>query len=348
MKKPYINVAVLGGGGYIGMELLQRLSQHPHVRLVFFSSETYANEYPGFIFPPLRNSEIFRKIPYRKLRELPQVDLVFSALPSGVLPEILPEIQNKTHYLINLAGDFRLDNLDEIRKYYPKTCAITSSVETKYVVPEFDQGFSTKIINMPGCMAVAAIYALYPLAKDKLIGSEIIIDAKTGSTGGGVKEGDAHAIRANNVKTYKLFGHRHAPEIRNYLDKLAPELKNVHMTITSLDLARGVLIHAYGKLKQQMDEVHLLKLYLKTYKDCKFIRFLSVRKGRERLPSVKSNIGTNFCDVFITTDWQSDFFIATASLDNLVKGGAGNAIQMMNQLYGFELNYGLQGFGVWP
>jgi LysW-gamma-L-alpha-aminoadipyl-6-phosphate/LysW-L-glutamyl-5-phosphate reductase len=343
-----IDVAVLGGSGYIGIEVLQRLSIHPNVNVAFFSSETHVGEYPCFLFPPLRNSEVFKRKTYRSFKDMPKVDLIISALPAGVLPAIINDVFAKTSNIINIAGDFRLDSFAEITKYYPKTLDLIGKVDSKYVFPEFDKDLNSSILNMPGCMASAVIYALYPLAKNNMLDNEIIVDAKTGSTGGGIRDADSHAIRSNNIKTHKLFGHRHAPEIRNYLSKFSANSLVVRMTTTSVDIPRGVLVHVHGQHKETIENNEITKLYLNTYKNCPFINFLSSKKGRERFPSVKSVIGTNFCEVFITAEDDGLHFVATAALDNLVKGGAGNAIQAMNLKYGFEINNGLQGFGIWP
>ena len=347
--KNCIKVGVLGASGYIGLELLQRLATHPDVELAFISSESLAGEMPFHIFPPLRRHDLFKKLTFSKLENLVETDLIISALPTGVLPASLPFVLKKTKKIINISGDFRLDNPENIRKYYPATSLQSNNITSKqYFVPGLEHDFSATIINISGCMASAAIYAAYPLIKNNLLQSEIIIDAKTGSSGAGAKNGDSHAIRANNVKPHKLLGHRHGFEVKQYLKKYQSSLENVHMTTTSLDISRGVIVHVHGNLTRNITMAELEKIYRTTYKNTDYIRIVMGKKGNERLPSIKNVIGTNDCEIAIAVSDNEQHVVAVATLDNLVKGGAGNAIQAMNEMYQFNATHGLKSYGVWP
>lgn len=343
-----INVGVLGASGYIGAELLQRLEVHPNINLKFISSEQYAGKYPYHLFPQLRNFSAFKQRRFQKITELPEVDLVISALPSGVLPKIITQVLTKTNTIINIAGDFRLQNINEIKQHYPASLDVDENISRRYIVPDFEEDFSGTVLNMPGCMAGAIIYALYPLAKHKLLTSEVIVDAKTGSSGGGAKQAEAHASRANNVKTYKLLGHRHENEVQQYLSQFSSDLKRIYMTVTSLDVPRGILVHAHGNLKKTLSLQELHAIYREIYQNHDFNRIVVFPQVREGYPSIKAVVGTNACEIGFALSDDGQHFVMTTAIDNLVRGGAGNAIFAMNKRYGFGLTLGLQSFGMWP
>lgn len=343
-----ISVAVLGASGYIGLELAMRLAYHPLITLSFISSEKNAGVHPHLLFPSLRRHETFRQLKFQRIEELSEVDLTFSSLPTGVLPGIIADILKKSKCLINLSGDFRLENLSNIEKFYPCSRKIEVDFAKKYVVPEWDDCTDAVVMSTPGCMAAATLYAIYPLAKAGILCDEIIVDAKTGSSGGGSKNSDTHSVRAGNVKTHKMIGHKHGAEIEEFLKNISSSKIKAHMTTTSLDISRGVLVHIHGNLTCKVEENNLQRLYREEYRECDFIHVTAYKTGTEKWPSVKSVIGTNDCEVGFALDDTGTHFVASATLDNLVKGGAGNAIQLMNKRFGFGLSNGLFSYGVWP
>lgn len=343
-----INVAILGASGFIGIELLQRLVDHPHVNLVFMGSENYIGEYPSTLFPPLRRHDFFKKNKFSGIDDLCDSDVVISALPVGVLPDLLTKISPKTKKIINVSGDFRLTDPKEIKEYYPESLLVQNTIDSKYIIPDFSNDFSANILNMPGCIASAAIYALCPLAENGLLGEEVIIDAKVGSSGGGKKQSDSHSVRANNAKTYKILHHRHSPEIKQYLNSFTMDLKRVFLTVTSIDITRGILIHVHGNTKRKVTDTEFYSLFRNYYKNHPFHYITCFKKGNEKLPSIKTVQGTNDCEIGFATDETSNHFVVTAAIDNLVKGGAGNAIHALNKLYGFDINLGLRSNVLWP
>lgn len=346
MKKK-INIAVLGASGYVGIELLQRLSKHPGANLVFLGSRNHVGHYPASLFPPLRQFDFFQKTKFADVNELCKSDVIISALPVGLLPRLLSEILPTTQKLINVSGDFRLIDSKEIAEYYPNSLVVQKKIDCMYLIPELSNDFSAKILNMPGCIAAAAIYALYPLAKNGLLENEVIIDAKVGSSGSGKQHQEAHSIRVNNAKTYKLLNHRHTPEIKQYINNYA-NLKQVYLTVTSIDVSRGVLIHVHGNTAKKIEERDLFKFYLNAYKNHPFIRIICSKHGYEKFPSIKTTQGTNNCEIGFTINSTGNHFVITAALDNLVKGGVGNAIQTFNKLFGFKINLGLESNILWP
>lgn len=343
-----IAVAVLGASGYIGIELLQRLVDHPHVNLVFIGSESNVGEYPSTLFPPLRRHDFFKKTKFSGIDNLCDSDVVISALPAGVLPKHLEKILPKTKKIINISGDFRLADLNEIKEFYPESLLVQNTIDSQYIIPDFSNDFSAKILNMPGCIAGAVIYALSPLAESGLLSEEVIVDAKVGSSGGGKKQSDSHSIRANNAKTYKMLNHRHAPEIKQYLNKYTMELKRVFLTVTSIDITRGILVHVHGNTNRKITDAELYSLFRNYYKNHQFHYITCFKKGNEKLPSIKAVQGTNDCEIGFAIDKSSNHFVITTAIDNLVKGGAGNAIHALNKLYGFDINLGLRSNVLWP
>ena len=345
MKK--LKVGIFGASGYVGGELIQRLSVHKEVEIVFLGALSNAGNYICHVFPHLRNGFGLGTRKFESLDEFSGCDLLISALPQGELPKRAKSIAGKVEHIINIAGDYRVSDSILLQKYYPDSL-LENGISSSYIVPEFTTSFNTKILNLPGCMAVAALYCLMPLVYGKNIRDNIIVDAKTGSSGGGNKKSGSHAEKCGGIFVHKLQKHRHGAEIKEFVSKILNAPVSVHMTTTSVDIPRGVLVHVHGALSGIKSENELRKIYTQFYKKHPFIRFVHIHGIPHGFPSTKSVLGTNYCEVSCVMDSLTNQFTAVAALDNLVKGAAGNAIQLLNQLYHFPIEYGLEGFGVWP
>ena len=299
-----IRVAVLGATGYTGGELLRLLFAHPNVSVVFASSESSAGMPVANTVPALRTNSKAKGLLLQELAELGPVDIVFSCLPCGLLPEKLAFVEARAARIINLAGDYRLRSRGDIEKhtetyFVPELCAVTPT---------------TKLLSLPGCMAAATLYALYPLVRNKLIEVDVIADAKTGSSGGG-----------------KDHGHRHRPEIVDALHRFTGTRLDLQFSTHSLDLPRGVLVATYSKLKPGVTSLDVKRAYVQAYVKSSFVHYLT-GGNRLALPMIKTVAQTNAVEVGTSIEGRNCVTVAT--LDNLAKGAAGQAVQAFNRLMG--------------
>jgi LysW-gamma-L-alpha-aminoadipyl-6-phosphate/LysW-L-glutamyl-5-phosphate reductase len=245
MKK--FNVAILGGSGFVGAELYRILCSHPIFNIQFVSSESNADKFVERTYKLFRYQQSNPTLKFSSLESLEAgYDIIFSALPTGVLPLHINTILPKTQRLINVSGDFRFSDEKILERYYPNSLGVIKDDSTvNYFIPELSKvNDSAKIINLPGCMAVASIYSIYPLIKNQLIEEEIIIEAKTGSSGAGKSSKETHAERTNNYRLHKAFSHRHLPEIQSLNMN-----HKIQFSAFSLDVSRGIYVSAYSHLK---------------------------------------------------------------------------------------------------
>jgi N-acetyl-gamma-glutamyl-phosphate/LysW-gamma-L-alpha-aminoadipyl-6-phosphate reductase len=322
-----IRVAVVGASGYTGGEVVRLLLEHPRVELAFLSAERAAGAAVGAVHPWLRNHPRAAGLRFRPLAELAEAgpfDLAFGCLPTGTLPERLPLIAENAKRVLNLGGDFRLRNADAIRTHYPATAAHPPLDEFTYYVPELSPAVpDSRFISLPGCMAVTTIYALHPLfaGPEPLVADRVIVDAKTGSTGGGRGGGEHPAERTGNFRVHKLHGHRHAPEIQQALADFTGAAVDLRFSTHSLDVARGIMVTAYTELRPGVTALDVKRAYAKAYVGRPFVRVRPAPKAPQDFPMLKAVVGSNVAEVAIAVrDGQC---VTVAALDNLIKGAAG-------------------------
>nr|WP_119611368.1 N-acetyl-gamma-glutamyl-phosphate reductase [Streptomyces acidiscabies] len=343
-----LRVAVIGASGYTGGEVIRLLLEHPGVELAFLSAERAAGASVGAVHPWLRNHPRAASLKFRPLAELGPVDVAFTCLPTGALPERLPLIAEHAKRILNLGGDFRLRDEAEIRSHYPKTAEHPPLDEFAYYVPELSTSVPEgRFVNLPGCMAVTTIYALYPLfSQGQLVADRVIVDAKTGSTGGGRGSGEPPAERSGNFRVHKLYGHRHAPEIRQALADFTGAGVELRFSTHSLDVSRGILVTAYSELRDGVTPLDVKRAYAKAYVGKPFVRVRPAPKAPQDFPMLKAVVGSIAAEVAVAVrDGQC---VTVAALDNLVKGAAGQAIQAMNLIAGFDEAAGLPSTAVSP
>ncbi|MFJ7078623.1 N-acetyl-gamma-glutamyl-phosphate reductase [Streptomyces sp. NPDC098781] len=347
-----IRVAVVGASGYTGGEVIRLLLEHPHVELAFLSAERAAGATIGSVHPWLRNHPRAAGLTLRPLADLAgiePVDIAFGCLPTGTLPERLPLIAERAKRVLNLGGDFRLRDAGQIRAHYPATAAHPPLEDFAYYVPELSPAVpESRFISLPGCMAVTTIYALYPLFAQgaPLVGERVIVDAKTGSTGGGRAAGEPPAERSGNFRVHKLHGHRHAPEIQQALADFTSTAVDLRFSTHSLDVARGIMVTAYTELRDGVTPLDVKRAYAKAYVGRPFLRVRPAPKAPQDFPMLKAVVGSNVAEVALSVrDGQC---VTVAALDNLIKGAAGQAIQAMNLISGFPETAGLPTTAVSP
>ncbi|GAA2739265.1 MULTISPECIES: N-acetyl-gamma-glutamyl-phosphate reductase [Kitasatospora] len=342
-----IRVAVAGASGYTGGEVIRLLLDHPQVELAFLSAERSAGTPVGAVHPWLRNHPGAAGLKFRPLAELEEVDVAFGCLPTGTLPARLPLLAERAKRVLNLAGDFRLRDPEEVKEFYPKSAAHPADEEFAYYIPELSPVVpESRFINLPGCMAVATIYALYPLFANALVESQVVVDAKTGSSGGGRGSSEQPAERAGNFRVHKLHGHRHTPEIRQAIAEFTGAVPELRFSTHSLDVPRGIMVTAYSRLKPETSALDVKRAYAKAYVGKPFVRVRPAPKAPQDFPMLKAVNGSNVAEVAIAV--KDDQCVSVTALDNLIKGAAGQAIQAMNLISGFDESAGLPRTAVSP
>jgi len=345
-----INVGIMGSTGYTGAELSRLLSAHPHVKIKFMGSHSYAGQAFEDIYQNFRHmtGNINSDADLETMSK--ECDAVFLALPHGIASEKVNEgILSRTK-IIDLGADFRLTDADIYKKYYNKEHEGKELLsEAVYGICEINRTKikSSRLIANPGCYSTCSIIALYPLLKsDLIVPEDIIIDAKTGVSGAGraAELGSLFCEVDETIKAYKILSHRHTPEIEEQLSIAAKTKVSLIFTPHLVPMNRGILVTIYAKLKSKKTYEEILDAYKKSYGGEYFIRMTK----RGTFPETRWVKASNFCDIGFVVDEGSGRIIIVAALDNLVKGASGQAIQNMNIMFEFDEKTGLESVPVFP
>ncbi len=357
-----INVGVIAASGYTGGELVRLLSSHPKVNVNYITSRRLMTKYFHTIYPNLRNLCDLKFEEYNAETAKDRCDILFLATPHGTSQDMVPELIESDLKVIDLSADFRIKDQKEYVYYYKKEHSHPELLEKSvYGLPELhrEEIKKAKLVAVAGCHASSAIYGLYPLIRENLIQTHnIIVDSKTGSSGSGatVSESSHHPIRANSIRPYSMTGHRHTSEIEQELGFVLNSTKSeknqvvVGFSAHSVNLVRGILStsHVFFDSSKNIDEKVLFKAYRAAFKGEPFLRLINQKTGTFRLPDPKIIIGTNYCDIGFQLDSHMNRIVVLCALDNLIKGAAGNAIQCMNLMCGFQETEGLEFPGYFP
>jgi len=333
-----LRIAIFGGSGYGGSELLRILLQHPQAEIVFVT----ANEQAGKAVSEVHRNLLgltaleFIKAP-QDLENLSDLDCAFFALPHGQAMEIVPKLPANVK-VIDLSGDFRLRDADAFAKYYGREhTAIKSQAEFVYGLTETNRETvkQARRIANPGCFATATLLGLAPLVANNLLSCRVIVDAKTGSSGSGAKPGanTHHPQRSNSFYVYKPFTHQHVPEIEQELKSVGEWNNELTFMTHSLPVARGIFASIYCELKKEMTVPSATEMFADFYRDSFFVRLV---EGSPDINWVKT---TNFCDIGFASRGRQ--LVVFTAIDNLVKGAAGQAVQNMNLMFGLDEKTGL-------
>jgi N-acetyl-gamma-glutamyl-phosphate reductase len=337
-----MKVGIINVTGYTGVELARLLYQHPEVKLTSVTGRSAAGQKLDNVFPHLAGSELTISA------ELGDVELVFSAMPhKESAKEVIP-LLNKGIKVVDISADFRLKDAAEYEQWYgfshpaPKLLG-----EAVYGLTELYRAKigSAKLIANPGCYPTGAILALAPAVKAKIIEPDIIIDSKSGVSGAGRSLNlQTHFSEANeDTSAYALEGHRHLPEITQELKLLSGEKSLAVSFVPHLvPMTRGILTTCYAPLVSGKDEKKIRELYLDFYKDEPFVQVVDFP------PHTKHTLGSNFCLVYPTIDQRAGKLIVISVIDNLVKGGSGQAVQNMNLMLGLPETTGLKTPAIYP
>lgn len=339
-----IKIGIVGGTGYTGVELLRLLSVHPHAELTVITSRGEAGLPVADMFPSLRG---FVDLTFSDPANtnLTQCDVVFFATPHGVAMAQAPDLVEAGVKVIDLAADFRLQDTNVFEKWYkmPHTCADILK-DAVYGIPELyrDKIKSANVIGNPGCYPTTVLLGLAPLLEQGLIdfSAPIVADSKSGVSGAGRKAEVAtlFAEAADNMKAYGVAGHRHHPEIHAQITHLAG--KNVDFIFVPhlIPMIRGMLSTIYVKLSTKAEGLDLQELFEKRYANERFVDVLPAGV----LPETRSVRGSNQLRISLHKQADTGYLTILVVQDNLVKGAAGQAIQNMNIMFGFDESTGLE------
>ncbi len=333
-----IRVAIFGGSGYGGSELLRILLFHPDVELIFVTANEHAGRRVSDVHRNLLGLTDLEFVPTPdEFSELPDIDLAFFALPHGHALEIVPRLSLGTK-AIDLSGDFRIDDADVFRKYYDLTHA-DADLQRRFVYGLTETNreaiATAQYIANPGCFATATLLALAPMVKSGLLTGKIVVDAKTGSSGSGAKPAPNthHPQRANSFYAYKPFQHQHVPEIEQHLRSMGECPTDFVFMTHSLPVSRGIFASCYMETKANLTNEDLGNIFATFYDRSFFVRRVD---GSPDINWVKN---TNFCDIGAFSDGKR--IVVFSAIDNLVKGAAGQAVQNMNLMFGLAETTGL-------
>ncbi|AFL83995.1 N-acetyl-gamma-glutamyl-phosphate reductase [Belliella baltica DSM 15883] len=341
MENKKHKIAIVGATGFTGSELARLLCQHENVTIKHITSERHQGklfsdlhaQFLGIIDQELESADVIKES---------ELDVIFLALPHGVSMDFVKKWKHKKSKIIDLSGDFRLSTPEVYKNWYQKDHVFIEGFEhAVYGQPELfaDQIKKSSLVANPGCYPTASILSLAPLISAGLIQEgSVIIDAKSGLTGAGIKANDTtHFSNVNeNFKAYGIGIHRHTVEIEEQFSILGKSKVQVQFTPHLLPIDRGILATSYANTTRKLDQESLISMYTDFYKEKPFVRI------RNSAPSIKDVRGSHYCDIFPFWDQRTDRVIAISAIDNLLKGAASQAVHNMNLMLGLDEKTGLE------
>jgi N-acetyl-gamma-glutamyl-phosphate reductase len=341
-----IKVGIVGGTGYTGVELLRLLAQHPEVRLEAITSRKEAGMAVSDMFPNLRGRVSLRFVDPADA-PLKTCDVVFFATPNGVAMQEARALLDAGVRLIDLAADFRITDVAVWEKWYGMQHACPDLVaEAVYGLPEInrEQIRKARLIANPGCYPTAVQLGFLPLIEAGIVDiGYLVADAKSGVSGAG-RKAEVHTLfseAADNFKAYAVPGHRHLPEIRQGLSRVAGREVGLTFVPHLTPLIRGIHATLYARLTAEAD---LQDLFERRFADEYFVDVLP--PGAH--PDTRSVRGGNFCRIAVHRPQGGDTVVVLSVIDNITKGAAGQAVQNMNILFGLPETMGLQQIPLLP
>lgn len=337
-----IRVGVIGATGYTGLELYRLLESHPQVEVGFVTSQQYRGRTLSQVFPSLRDQGGVRLISLEEVGG-EGVDLIFSCLPHQRSMEAVSWFRERGVRVVDLSGDFRFDQARDYEGWYgvPHTRPELLS-EAVYGLPEInrDRVREAGLVANPGCYPTGAILGLAPLLEKGLIHRDrIIVDAKSGVSGAGRGLSlRTHFVEANeNVSAYEVGRkHRHVGEMEQELSKLAGERCTIVFTPHLIPMDRGILTTIYTETKKGLTDKLLIDIFRERYGGERFVHICE-----DYLPETKFVWGTNNCFIGAQVIPGTRWVMVVTAIDNLIKGGSGQAVQNMNLMFGFDEDMGL-------
>ncbi len=345
-----VNVAIIGASGYTGVELARILCNHPQVNLTAATSRQYANQPLSKVFPNLRKKTdlICENLTTDEL--CARADFFFTAVPHKTAMNIVPDLLAAGKKVVDLSADFRLRDVAVYEQWYQPHSAADLLQEAVYGLPELyrEQIRATRLVANPGCYPTSIILGLAPLLKaGGIIPHSIIADSKSGTSGAGrsAQVGSLFCEVTDGFRAYKVGGtHRHTPEIEQEINALLPEPVQISFTPHLLPISRGILSTVYAQLKPGIHHTDITHWYNTMYAQEPFVRMLP----DDTFPATQHVRGSNFCDIGFKIDIRTNRIIILSTIDNIVKGAAGQAVQNMNLMCGFAETAGLEAAPFFP
>lgn len=350
-----VKVGIIGATGYAGNELVRLLMGHKDVEIMWYGSRSYIDKKYAEVYQNMFEIVEDTCLDDNMEELASKVDVIFTATPQGFLAGVLTEEILSKVKIIDLSADFRIKDVKTYEKWYKIEHKSPQFIEEAvYGLCEInrDKVKGARLIANPGCYTTCSILTAYPLVKEGLIDPDtLIIDAKSGTSGAGrgAKLPNLFCEVNENMKAYGVTNHRHTPEIEEQLGYAAGKEIMVNFTPHLVPMNRGILATEYAALNRKADGTlptygEVKAIYDKYYKNEKFVRVLE----KDICPETKWVEGSNYVDVNFKIDERTGRIIMMGTLDNLVKGAAGQAVQNMNLLFGFDEAEGLNLVPMFP
>ncbi|WP_251551993.1 N-acetyl-gamma-glutamyl-phosphate reductase [Neobacillus muris] len=345
-----MKAAVIGGTGYGAIELIRLIHRHPYLEMGSVVSNSQAGNKLSDSYPHLSGivDHPLEKFNAAALSETN--DVVFLATPSGVSSNLVPQLMEAGMTCIDLSGDFRLRSSEEYQTWYKHSPAEEYYLkQAVYGLSEIysEQIKSAKLIANPGCYPTASTLGLIPILRANMADYDsIVIDAKSGVSGAGrgLSLTSHYAEINENLKAYKLGAHQHIPEIEQVLADEAGLSMPITFTTHLVPMTRGIMCTIYVKLTDKASLEEVWGIYTAFYKNHPFIRI----RPKGSIPATKEVMGTNFCDIGLHVDSRTNRLTIISVIDNLVKGAAGQAVQNVNLMNGWDVRTGLDDIPLYP
>ena len=350
-----VKVGIIGATGYAGNELVRLLMGHKDVEIMWYGSRSYIDKKYAQVYQNMFEIVEDTCLDDNMEELASKVDVIFTATPQGFLAGVLTEEILSRVKIIDLSADFRIKDVRTYEKWYKIEHKSPQFIEEAvYGLCELnrDKIKGARLIANPGCYTTCSILTAYPLVKEGLIDPDtLIIDAKSGTSGAGrgAKLPNLFCEVNENMKAYGVTNHRHTPEIEEQLGYAAGKEIVVNFTPHLVPMNRGILATEYATLNKKADGTlptyeEVKAVYDKYYKNEKFVRVLE----KDICPETKWVEGSNYVDVNFKIDERTGRIVMMGALDNLVKGAAGQTVQNMNLLFGFDEAEGLNLVPMFP
>lgn len=344
-----IRVGIVGASGYTGIELARLLCRHPGVTLTVATSRQYAGRSMADVYPNLRGLVDLICEDTTGAELAAKADVFFTAVPHQTAMAIVPGLLEAGKKVIDLSADFRIHDPLVYETWYQTHTAQKYLSEAVYGLPEIHRKAisSSQLIANPGCYPTSVILGLAPLLTNKLINADsVIIDSKSGTSGAGrgAQVGSLYCEVTDGFKAYKVGEHRHTPEIEQELSSLSGQEVVVSFTPHLVPMSRGILSTIYATLSTGVTSADVVEAYRDQYSNEPFVRLCPSGV----YPATQHIRGGNFCDIGFKVDPRTGRIVVLSAIDNLVKGAAGQAVQNMNIISGFEETEGLMVVPLFP